>query len=150
MRKGAKRVDIITIQKIKERSILYPERRLSSPSGAAALFREFLETCDREKFIVAYLTTKNEPIAIETISIGTLSASLVHPREVFKGAVLSNASSIALAHNHPSGHTNPSQEDVDLTNRLVEAGKIMGISIIDHIIIGSSDNYYSFKENALL
>jgi DNA repair protein RadC len=146
----SKRVDIVRIQVIKERSFLYPDRKVSSPQAAVKLFLDFLEDKDREYLMVAYLNTKNEPIAIETVSIGTLNASLVHPREVFKGAILSNANSVMVAHNHPSGDPTPSQEDKVLTERLVESGKIMGIEVIDHIIIGKDEKYFSFNENGLL
>ncbi len=145
-----KRVDIIRIQKIKESSILYKNRIINSPSTAADFFRHHLEEKDREYFMVAYMATNNEPVAIETISIGTLNTAIIHPREVFKGAVLSNCASILLAHNHPSGNTKPSEEDKALTKRLEEAGAILGISILDHIIIGNDGQFYSFKEEGLL
>lgn len=150
MKNQAKRVDIVTIKMIKESSILYPERKVGSPSDAASLIKPFLAESDREKFVAVYLNTKNEPTAIHTVSIGTLNASLVHPREVFKGAILSNASSLLLAHNHPSGDTKPSIEDRKITERLVEAAKILGLEIIDHIIVGEGDRFFSFKEQGML
>ena len=143
----AKRVDIVSLKMVKEGSILYENRRITSPGAAAELVREFLEDCDREKFVVAYLNTRNEPTAIHTVSVGTVNSSLVHPREVMKGAILSNATSILLSHNHPSGsNVEPSNEDISITKRLVEAGKLIGIEVVDHIIIGGEGRYYSFKQ----
>ncbi len=95
--------------------------------------------------VVIALDTKAQPNSISTCSMGTLNASLVHPREVFKSAILSNAHSILLAHNHPSGDPTESMEDIKITERLVEAGKIIGISVLDHIIVGDG-NYISLKE----
>lgn len=93
---------------------------------------------DRELFVGLYLNARNQVIAHHVISVGTTSASLVHPREVFKPAIIKNACSIIVAHNHPSGGTEPSEADIQLTNRLTEAGKILGIEIMDHIIITPS------------
>lgn len=95
--------------------------------------------------IVCCLNTKNEPTSISTVSVGSLNSSIVHPREVFKTAVMSNAASIIIAHNHPSGDITPSKEDKDITLRLKEAGDIIGIKLLDHIIIGDR-NYLSLKE----
>ncbi|PHV69764.1 DNA repair protein RadC [Sporanaerobium hydrogeniformans] len=134
---------------VKEGSVLYSARRIQSTSDADELVRQFLDELDREAMIVVALNTKSEPTCLQVISIGSLSASIVHPREVFKVAILSNAYSILLAHNHPSGDTTPSQEDIKLTKRIKNASDIMGISLLDHLIIGS-DGYYSFKENGEL
>ena len=105
---------------------------------------------DREHFVVLALDVKNKQIGANTVSIGTLSASLVHPREVFKVAILANAASIILAHNHPSGELSPSRDDIELTQRLVRAGETMGIEILDHIIVGENQEYLSFKEKGLM
>ncbi len=90
------------------------------------------------------LNTKNNITGINVVSIGSLNSSLVHPREVFKAAILGNAAAIILAHNHPSGDPSPSPEDLEITRRLVEAGKILGIEVLDHVIIG--DRWESLKE----
>lgn len=145
----AKRVDIVQVKMVKERSVLYSARRIQSTSDADELVRQFLDELDREAMIVVALNAKSEPTCLQVISIGSLSASIVHPREVFKVAILSNAYSILLAHNHPSGDTTPSQEDIKLTKRIKNASDIMGVSLLDHLIIGS-DGYYSFKENGEL
>ena len=146
----AKRINIVSIKMVRESSILYDVRKIGSPSDAAELGRRFLEECDREQLIVCCLDTKNQPISISVISIGSLNSSIVHPREVFKVAILSNAASIILFHNHPSSIADPSKEDVNITTRLKEAGKLIGIELIDHIVIGSEGNYCSLKEKGIL
>ena len=102
-----------------------------------------------QNYLHSPIDTKNQPTSINICSRGSLNSCIVHPREVFKPAILSNASSIILGHNHPSGVTTPSQEDINLTKRLQEAGTILGIEVIDHIIIGD-EGYCSFKEKQIL
>lgn len=145
----AKRVNWIRIELVKEKSVLYSKRTVSSPKDAVILVKDMLESSDKEKLIVCSLNTKNEPTALEVVSIGTLNSSLVHPREVFKSSILNNANSIIVFHNHPSGEITPSNEDINITKRLQESGKILGIELIDHIIIGQ-DNYCSLKEKGIL
>lgn len=132
---------------VKESSILYEKRRITSPDDAARIIRDFIGDADREMFIILCLNTKNEPTAIHTVSIGTLNSSDVHPREVFKVAILANSAAILLSHNHPSGDPTPSKEDIKITKRLKEAGEIIGIDIIDHIIIGDYDRFISLKQD---
>ncbi|HOK00435.1 MAG TPA: DNA repair protein RadC [Candidatus Pacearchaeota archaeon] len=103
----------------------------------------------KEHFVIFYLDSRNQEIKRETISVGSLNANLVHPREVFEPAVRHLAAQIILAHNHPSGDSEPSEDDLLLTKRLVEAGKILGIEVIDHIII-TKNEFISFKEKNLL
>jgi len=98
---------------------------------------------------VFFLDTRNQETKRETISIGTLNANLVHPREVFEHAILHAAAHVIVAHNHPSGNPEPSEEDKKVTSRLVEAGKILGIALLDHIIVARS-GYYSFKAHGLI
>ncbi len=143
----AKRVDIVSLKLVKESSVLYETRRISSPYDAYKLIQDFLVDSDREKFVVACLDVKNQPVNIQIVSIGSVSSSIVHPREVFKVAILSNASKIICFHNHPSGSTKFSKEDENITNRLKECGEILGIELVDHIIVGDNDTYFSFKEN---
>ena len=102
----------------------------------------------KEHFIILYFDTKNKLI-YDDVSIGTLNSSLVHPREIFRKAIANNASHVVLAHNHPSGDPTPSNDDIETTRRLIEAGKIIGISIIDHIIICSTD-FFSLSEAQLM
>ena len=118
---------------------------ISGPKDVDALLRGRMAHLDRERFVVVLLNTKNAVIASPTVSIGTLSSSLVHPREVFKPAVHAGAAGVILAHNHPSGHVEPSREDRDVTKRIVEAGETIGIGVLDHLVIG--DGYHSMKEH---
>ena len=99
-----------------------------------------------ERFMVVLLDTKNRVIKTETVTVGILDSSLIHPREVFRNAVKSNAASVILAHNHPSGDPAPSKEDERTTKRLCEAGELMGISVLDHVVIGER-GHFSFKEH---
>lgn len=119
--------------------------RVRGPEDAAAYLMPILRYEVKENFVVLLLNTQNKIIGHRVVSIGSLSASIVHPREVFKEAIKVNAASIIVAHNHPSGDPSPSREDVAVTERLVKAGKIMDIKVLDHIIIGDS-KYLSMKE----
>lgn len=121
---------------------------VKNPSEMADIFNSYLDGADREHFVIAMLDRKGSLLGLNTVSVGTLSSSVVHPREVFKPAIVIGAASIILCHNHPSGDTTPSREDTDVTRRLVEAGKLLGIEVLDHVIIG--DNYYSFKEKGMI
>ncbi|MDB8562366.1 DNA repair protein RadC [Turicibacter sanguinis] len=145
----AKRINIVSIKMIKEASFLYQTRTISSPKDAYEMIKEQLEGLDREQFIIACLNTKNEPTNITVVSVGSLNKAIVHPREVFKTAILSNAASIMAFHNHPSGETTPSQQDIQLTNRLYEAGELLGIKLLDHLIIGDG-TFTSLKEKGYL
>jgi len=123
--------------------------RINSPDEIAALFMEELRYLKKEFFRVLLLNTKNEIIGMEDASIGNLNSSIVHPREIFCSAIKKSASSMIVVHNHPSGNPKPSQNDLDVTVRLVEAGKLLGISVVDHLIIGDGV-YISLKEKGLL
>lgn len=128
-----------------------PETRpvVRTPDEAAGLVMETMRHLDREHFRVLLLNTKNQVLGVETVSVGTLDSSSVHPRELFKSAIRKSAAAVILVHNHPSGDPAPSQADIDLTRRLVEAGSILGISVLDHIVIGDN-KYTSFKACGLL
>lgn len=147
---SAKRVDIVSLKVVKESSLLYGKRKITSPSDAIEIGRSMLDGSDREKLLLCCLNTKNEPTNLNIVSIGSLNSSIVHPREVFKLAILGNSASIILFHNHPSGDTTPSKEDVNITERIKEAGKIIGIELIDHIILGDEDKYTSLKEKGII
>ena len=126
-----------------------PERPVvSSPADVERILRGRIANLDRENFVAMLLNIKNEVVETPTISVGTLSASLVHPREVFKPAIRASAASVILAHNHPSGKVEPSREDREVTVRLAEAAKILGIELLDHVIVG--DGYFSMKEHGML
>lgn len=145
-----KRVGIVSLKLVKEHSVLYETRTIRSPYDAYKLIKNFLIDSDREKFVVACLDTKNQPVNISVVSIGSVNSAIVHPREVFKVAMLSNASKIICFHNHPSGNLKCSKEDENITNRLKECGEILGIELVDHIIVGDNDTYFSFKENCMM
>lgn len=144
-----KKINIVSIQMVKEKVMWYPERKISSPENAAKIMREFVGSSDREVFIVLSMNTKNEPTHIEKVSVGSLNVSIIHPREVFKLAILSNAANIILGHNHPSGHPQPPYEDIEATKHLYEVGKLIGIDVLDHIIF-TDDSFYSLKESGHL
>jgi len=142
---------MVRIEVVQESKKNYCSEPFSQPADVflnQRLQKEF-RNADREKFIAVHLNTKNQIISYEVVSVGSLNASIVHPREVFKGAILSNAASVVLCHNHPSGDPNPSKEDKQLTNRLEKAGKILGIEVLDHVIFAGS-NFYSFKAEEVL
>jgi DNA repair protein RadC len=121
---------------------------ISSPADVDRLLRGRIANLDRENFVAVLLNTKNEVIGTPLISVGTLSSALVHPREVFKPAIRASAASVILAHNHPSGKTEASQEDREVTKRLVGAAEILGIEVLDHVIVG--DGHFSMKEHGML
>ena len=122
---------------------------ITSPEDGVALLMPRLRYEAKEHFLVVLLNSKNKVLEIKQISEGSLNSSVVHPREVFAPAVLHHAAAILTAHNHPSGDPTPSKEDKALTNTLVQAGKYMGIPVLDHIIIGDA-RYFSFKEHSYL
>ena len=121
---------------------------ISSPADVDRLLRGRIANLDRENFVAVLLNTKNEVIGTPLISVGTLSQALVHPREVFKPAIRASAASVILAHNHPSGKTEASREDREVTKRLVRAAEILGIDVLDHVIVG--DGHFSMKEHGML
>lgn len=123
--------------------------KITSPQDVSALVMEDMRYYKKEYFRIILLDTKNKVIDIITISIGSLNSSIVHPREVFLEAVKKSSASIILLHNHPSGEVQPSREDINITQRLIEAGDIMGIKVLDHIIIGDG-TYLSFKEENII
>lgn len=117
-----------------------------SPKDVANRYMSELRFLEKEVFKVIYLNTKNEILKDENISTGSLNASIVHPREVFKPAIVNSSNAVILMHNHPSGNPFPSQEDIQITKRLSEAGELIGIKVLDHIVIGDG-KYHSLKEN---
>jgi DNA repair protein RadC len=136
---------------VREAHIMLAQPQIRSSRDAAAAFRQYLGDVDREHFMVGLLDQKNKVIGLNTVSIGSLTASVVHPREVMKPAILRNAAALLCCHNHPSGAPQPSREDRALTTRLVEVGKLHGIAVLDHIILGDgSEAYYSFADEGLL
>lgn len=122
---------------------------VDSPIVIADLLMEEMRYLNKEHFRVVLLNTKNQIISVEEVSIGNLNSSIVHPREVYNIAIRRSANSIILVHNHPSGDSTPSNEDINITHRLIDAGNIIGIKVLDHIIIGDN-NYVSFKQKNLI
>ena len=122
---------------------------IEKPEDAANLLMARLRHLDREHFMVILLNTKNHVLGVETVSIGSLNSTVVHPRELFKQAIRRSAAAVILAHNHPSGDPHPSTEDKTITKRLAEAGKLLGIEVLDHIIIGHN-TYRSLKRMGVI
>ena len=133
---------IYEIQRIKQvvQEVELKNYIVRSPEDGADIAYDFIGEDDREVFFVMCLNTKNHVVAIHRAHVGSLNASIVHPRDVFKASILNNAASIVCAHQHPSGDPIPSQEDIHVTRRLVEAGKMIGIEVLDHIIVGEKRN----------
>ncbi|MGB9905674.1 MAG: RadC family protein, partial [Desulfotomaculales bacterium] len=122
---------------------------IKTPADAAGLVMEEMRHLDREHFRALLLNAKNQVIGQEVISIGTLNSSAVHPRELFKSAIKRSAAALILVHNHPSGDPSPSREDVEVTRRLVEVGRLIGIEVLDHLVIGDN-KFSSLKAKGLL
>ena len=150
------RINLVSCQLVKERSLNYQgkevsRRTIKSPDTVYKVATEVLhlDMASEEYFYIIMLNTKNGINGITQVSHGSLNNSIVHPREVFKHAVLSNASSIICIHNHPSGDPEPSTEDIETTSRLVKGGDLLGIQVLDHIIVGEG-RYISLKEKGLM
>lgn len=146
----AKMVPLYTCELVRDANIKADTRIADCARAVAPILRAVIGDSDREHFVVAALDARRRVIGVSTVSIGTLSFSLVHPREVFKPAILLNAAAIVVCHNHPSGDVNPSAEDRDVTRRLVRAGELLGIPVADHIVLGEGDTFFSFREGGLL
>jgi len=134
---------------VREFQAPYVVKRITTVQDAVGVFRDVLRDEDRERLVAMCLDSKNRPNAIYTIAIGDLSQVPTHPREVFKAAILANAASIILAHNHPSGDPNPSRDDIMITKRLAAAGRIIGIEVLDHVVIGDNE-YVSLKQSGMM
>ena len=143
------KLDRVAIRMVKEPP-LYSSEPLRSPEAAVKVIADMLRQYDREAFCIVNLRNDLSPINMNIVSTGTLNASLAHPREILKSAVLSNASATMLFHNHPSGNLTPSQEDVEITDRMSKLFAMAEMPLLDHIIIGNGDQYYSFKENSVM
>jgi len=143
---------VITIKSLEVREIEYTydkRPKINSMDDVINAVKPMIADPNKEFFMALYLNTKNGILKQEVISIGSLNANIVHPREIFKTACLISASSIIVAHNHPSGDPTPSREDIEITKKLVESGKMIGIEILDHVIIGFDKNY-GFRESGIL
>lgn len=141
---------VYKVMLVHESSVALAQPYIRSPEDAVKIMVEYLRGVDREHMVGLYLNSANRLIGLHTISIGILNSSLVHPREVFKLAYMMNAASIIISHNHPSGNTEPSSEDIAVTKQLTEAGKILGIPLQDHIIVTEHNGYTSLAERGVL
>jgi DNA repair protein RadC len=141
-------VNVVSLRLVKEKNISI---RMQNKFDVVSSLSNLIKHKDKEYFIVISLNTNLFVNSVNVVSIGSVNSTIVHPREVFKVAILSNATAIIVAHNHPSGNVMPSNEDIDVTHRLKEVSKIIGITLLDHIIVGfQNPEIYSFKENGLL
>ncbi len=149
-RKKENEIKVVNIRLVREPSF-YGDEPVSSPDDALRVVAGELKDYDREVFAVLNLKTNGKPINLNICSVGTLDASLVSPREVFKSCILSNAAAFIAIHNHPSGSAEPSKEDVAITERLSDCAKLMDIRMLDHIIVaGETGERFSFKSKGLL
>ena len=136
---------------VREPGVKLAERpEMRQPAAAACVLAEYIGEADRELFVIALLTIRYRVLGLHTVSVGCLSSSLVHPREVFKPAILAGSSAVLLAHNHPSGDPEPSAEDLALTRRLAAAGTILGIEVLDHVVLGEEGRFVSLRSRGLL
>ena len=142
------KINIVRLEVVKERSVEYGHKKISSAEDLAKLGQTLLGKADREVFAVVSLNAQNGINGINIVSIGSLMASIVTAREVYKYAILSNAASIAVMHNHPSGNVKPSKEDIEITKMLIDAGKLLDIVVVDHIVIAEG-NYFSFLDRGV-
>ena len=142
--------DIVKIQMVRDGSIEYGKKSISKPQELAELGLKFLKNADREMFVLICLNTKNYVNCINLVSIGTLDRSVISPKDVIKATLLSNASSIAFVHNHPSGDPQPSPEDISMTNTLGKCADLFQIRVLDHVVVVDDGQYLSFLEKGLL
>ncbi|ETW92387.1 MAG: DNA repair protein RadC [Candidatus Entotheonella factor] len=140
---------IYRVTLVQEGKVKSYRKRIVNSSTASNVLRSYLDDADREHFVVLLLDRKHQMIGINTVSIGSLTASVVHPREVWKPAILSNAAAIICGHNHLSGDPEPSSEDRAITKRLVDSGKMLGINVLDHVIVGD-ERHFSFADEGLI
>lgn len=147
--KTSEGLTVIRLQMVKEKIEYYGTKKVRSPADVEEVVRTFIGHADREVFLALNLSSTNNINSIHVVSIGSLNQSIVHPRECFKAALLSNADAVIFAHNHPSGEMNPSAEDQQITAKLRECGQLLNIRVMDHVIVGEK-GYFSFQENALL
>lgn len=142
-----KHIQIVRLMQVKEKSLSYETKIISNCKTAAEIAHKFLEGVDREYFGVICLNAKNKINSINTVSIGAVDKCMITQRESYKTAILSNSVSVIFFHNHPSGDPEPSRHDIELTKALIQGGKILGVTVHDHIIVGDCDSkFVSLKE----
>jgi DNA repair protein RadC len=134
---------VFRLQLVQEGTV--PFASIASPEAVAAHLQD-LASADREQMVAVYLNAKNRPVGRQTVSIGTLNSTLVDPAMVFKGALMAGAFALILAHNHPSGDTTPSREDDRVTERIAQAGRLLDVRLLDHVVLSPSGDFYSYKQ----
>lgn len=138
-------VQSVRVQLVRERTLFLPHCTLPDAASVARLCWDLIGDADREHFLALALDTKHAPLAVHVVSVGDLSSAPVHPREVFRFAILTNAACVIAAHNHPSGDAAPSQDDLRITQHLAAAGRLLGIELLDHLILGEPPFYLSLR-----
>lgn len=145
-----KKLNVVSIRLIEEQPLM-SNTPIQSPEDAVELLGEYLRGLDREVLCVINLRTDGKPASCNFVSMGAVNECIAHPREIFKSAILSNATSMILLHSHPSGNLKPSKEDTLITDRMLKLSEILGIPLVDHIIVGGKNkSYFSFKEKQIL
>ena len=153
-RYSSKFISSYRVTLVRDRPLPFKPYPINNSQEAQSIVRTLIETqgnSDREQFVVIMLNAKNEIIGVNIVSTGTISSAQVYPREVIKPAIIANAVALILAHNHPSGHTSPSSEDLSITRLIIRASKIMGITVHEHLIVSMfDDSYYSFADQGII
>ena len=144
------KIDIVRIEMIRDGTLDYGKKTIKGPQDLVELGLTFIKNADREMFLLVSLDTKNHINCIHVVSIGTVNACLVSPREILKVAILSSASKVAFIHNHPSGDVEASDDDIRITERVAQCGELFDIQLLDHVIISDDGSYQSFLEKGLL
>ena len=140
-------VPLVRLYAIREKELSYGKNILNVPEKVVELSQQIIKNQDREYVLAIALDTRLRPVSLEVVAIGGINKAGVEPRDIFKHAILSNATGLVIVHNHPSGDPGPSKEDYIITERMKEAGELLGIPLLDHIIVGE-DAYFSFIENS--
>ena len=145
------RVNFLKLKMVREKEVEYTFANINDPEYLYQICTDVLKMQEEAEEIMMLFTlgTKNNITGIFEVSRGSVNASIVHPREIFKRALLNNATSIVIAHNHPSGNPAPSNEDVNITKRIEESGELLGVKLLDHIVVGDG-KYVSFKEKRMI
>ena len=145
-----KKLNVVSIRLVEEQPLM-SNTPIQSPEDAVKVLGDYLRGFDREVVCVINLRTDGIPVSCNFVSMGAVNECIAHPREIFKSAILSNATSMILLHSHPSGNLKPSKEDTIITDRMLKLSEILGIPLVDHIIVGGkNDSYFSFKEKQIL
>ena len=142
-------IPLYQIRLVRDGSMQSDRKIIKTPEDAYQILKRYFEDLPTEHFVALLLNTKNHVIALSPVSIGSLNASIVHPRELFQRAILGNCAAVILSHNHPSGDPTPSPEDIELSRKLCEAGKVLDIAVLDHLVIGDAC-FVSLKERGML